>query len=308
MDQKKITKQQLERRNAFSTAASQSRQDFRAPVGNRHGKAVKEVFEVDIARIRVDEDQVRQQGKELESSDMQQLAASIQEQGLIQYPEVRYLEDENLYEIIAGERRFLACSKILKWERIPVKVTNITDPLKLWQRQYAENAQRLAVDPIDLAASLCKVMEEHELNQEQTAQMINKSITYVQKIMSVNAKLSDEAKDILAGTKQGESLATVYEVATVPEDDQADIAEQIVTQKLKQREVTQLTSAAKKKKGSKAKGRRAKKRPFETTLKVKTASIHLKFRKSDVENAEVIEALQQAIHQLSPNYGDSKAA
>lgn len=303
-----LSKQRLERRNAFSSAATQSRQDFRTPVGTRHGKAVKEVFEIDVARIQVDADQVRQNGKQLDSAELQELAASIEEQGLIQYPEVRYLEDKDLYEIIAGERRFLAISQILKWERIPVKVSNITDPLKLWQRQYAENAQRLAVDPIDLAASLSKIMEEHGLNQEQTAKMINKSTTYVQKIMSVNSQLGEEAKEILAGTKQGESLATVYEVATVPEEEQAAIAEEIVSKGLKQREVAGLTSAAKQRAKTSKRGRRSKKRPFETTIKTQHASIEIRFRKANVDHDEIVKAMEEALEKLAPRNGRHIAA
>ena len=60
-----------------------------------YASPVDNVFEIDANRIRVHAGQVRQTGKELDSMEMQQLAASINDQGLIQYPEVRWIAEED---------------------------------------------------------------------------------------------------------------------------------------------------------------------------------------------------------------------
>jgi ParB/RepB/Spo0J family partition protein len=78
---------------------------------------------------------------------LQELASSIQAHGLAQPITVREISPE-LYQIVAGERRFRACSQVLGWVEIPAIVADLTDE-EASGIMLAENVARQDLDPID---------------------------------------------------------------------------------------------------------------------------------------------------------------
>lgn len=78
------------------------------------------------------------------------LAQSIRENGLIQPITVRPLEDTELFQVVAGERRFRACTTILGWDDIPAIVADLTDQ-EAAATMLAENVSRADIDAIDEA-------------------------------------------------------------------------------------------------------------------------------------------------------------
>ncbi|MCK5416581.1 ParB/RepB/Spo0J family partition protein [Candidatus Parcubacteria bacterium] len=102
---------------------------------------------------------------------IQELADSIKEFGIIQ-PLLVHKKD-NGYELIAGERRFRA-AQLLGFAEIPVIIRDV-DELEKLEIAIIENLQREDLNPIDLASSYKKLIDEFGLTQEEVAKKMSKS-------------------------------------------------------------------------------------------------------------------------------------
>ena len=103
---------------------------------------------------------------------MEELAQSIRTFGLIQPITVRKKADGH-YQIISGERRFRACS-MTGMDLIPAYVREADDQGML-EMAIVENVQRSDLDPIEVALSYRRLIEECDLTQEQMASRVGKS-------------------------------------------------------------------------------------------------------------------------------------
>lgn len=104
-----------------------------------------------------------------EEEKLQELAQTIKEVGLFQPPLVRQLEG-NLFELIAGERRYRA-AKMAGLTQIPVIVRSLTDQQSSLSA-IIENIQRVDLNPIELAVALNNLSKELSLTQEQLSEAI----------------------------------------------------------------------------------------------------------------------------------------
>tara|TARA_B100000787_G_scaffold114617_1_gene85431 strand:- start:5008 stop:5856 length:849 start_codon:yes stop_codon:yes gene_type:complete len=109
---------------------------------------------------------------------LEELTNSIKERGIIQPIIVRKLSDHSSkYEIVAGERRWLAAQKAGLHE-IPVVVTNIDD-LKSLEFSIVENVQRNDLSAIEEARGYQRLIEEFSYDQAKVAQFIGKSRSHI---------------------------------------------------------------------------------------------------------------------------------
>lgn len=106
-----------------------------------------------------------------DESKIEELARTIHTHGIIQPIIVRQLE-EDLYEIIAGERRYRAMTK-LEWEQVPAIVRNLSDK-ETASVALIENLQREGLTAIEEALAYQKLLELHDLTQEALAQRLGK--------------------------------------------------------------------------------------------------------------------------------------
>jgi len=110
--------------------------------------------------------------------DLQDLVNSIKERGIIQPIIVRKSADQNSkYEIIAGERRWLAAQKAGLHE-VPVVITDVND-LKSLEFAIIENVQRNDLNAIEEARGYQRLIEEFSYDQEKVAQFIGKSRSHI---------------------------------------------------------------------------------------------------------------------------------
>lgn len=310
------TKQQLDIQSTLRSAITRPLANAKLTT-QAHGKFAgrtrdTETFRLRADRIRPDAEQVRQIEKEAADPEVIALAESIKQVGLIHYPEVRYIEKDDIYELVAGERRFTAMTKILQWEEIPVRVVEIDDRKKVWL-QLHENVHRKNLHPLEIAASVSKAMHEQGLSIDQAAVQLKKSKSFVQKALTIADKLSAKAKKQILESSHKAGLDTIYLIATTPEDKQIKIVEQLVDDGLNHRQIVSLTTEAKK--GAKPSaeergrgGRKAKTRAYSKTIKTKTGgSVTVKFRKSRVTTDELVETLTDALEHIR-SQGQSKAA
>lgn len=109
----------------------------------------------------------------MNEKSLSELAGSIKAQGLMQPIIVRKSRDENVYEIIAGERRWRA-AKLAGLETVPVVVKNVDNKSAL-AMALIENLQREDLSAMEEATGISKLVDEYSLTHEQAATILGKS-------------------------------------------------------------------------------------------------------------------------------------
>ena len=134
------------------------------------------IKEVALDDIITKEDQPR---KDFDDESLKELAKSIEVNGVIQPIILRAIGDK--YQIVAGERRYRA-SGIAKLNVIPAIITDVDDE-KAAKLALIENIQREDLNPIEEAMAYKQLMGEFDLKQEELANAIGKSRTYITNII-----------------------------------------------------------------------------------------------------------------------------
>ncbi|MBQ9192126.1 MAG: ParB/RepB/Spo0J family partition protein [Bacteroidales bacterium] len=172
--------------------------DLRKPVGYINKEVVndKEVQDTsDVLRIPVDllEPNPFQPRMNFDAEALQELAESIRTFGLIQPVTVR--KRGGKYQIISGERRYRACI-IAGMDMIPAYIRDANDQGML-EMAIVENIQRENLDPIEVAMSYRRLMEECRLTQEQMADRVGKkraSVANQLRLLKLPAKVQHDLK------------------------------------------------------------------------------------------------------------------
>ena len=113
---------------------------------------------------------------EFNQEKLHELALSIEQLGIIQPITVRKLK-EHKYQLISGERR-LRASKIAELDKIPAFV-RIANDQEMLEMALVENIQRENLNPIEIALSYQRLIEEIKLTQEQCSERVGKNRTTV---------------------------------------------------------------------------------------------------------------------------------
>jgi ParB family chromosome partitioning protein len=116
--------------------------------------------------------------KIFDEANLNDLTNSIKERGILQPIIVRKSSDENSkYEIIAGERRWLAAQKA-GLHTVPVVIT-LADDLKSLEFAIVENVQRHDLNPLEEAQGYKKLIDEFSYDQDKVSKFIGKSRSYI---------------------------------------------------------------------------------------------------------------------------------
>lgn len=129
----------------------------------------EELREIDIETISVNPYQPR---RFFSQEELEELAASIKEVGLIHPPVVRPLSSPNTFELVSGERR-LRAAQLAKLTKIPAIVRHGTESFSA-HAALIENVQRTDLNPIEIAQALNQLSQQFNLRQEELAQKIGK--------------------------------------------------------------------------------------------------------------------------------------
>ena len=132
--------------------------------------------------------------KVMDDEPLQELAASIQAQGVMQ-PIVLRTIAESRYEIIAGERRWRA-SQLAGLDKIPAVIKDVNDEAAV-AMSLIENIQREDLNPMEEALALQRLIDEFDLTHQQVADAVGKSRTAVTNFLRLN-NLSPEVSQMLA--------------------------------------------------------------------------------------------------------------
>ncbi len=228
-------------RQALAASASAPALKGQAAEEGRRGFAL-----VPVAHIRPNRDQPR---KHFSEQEIEELAASIREKGILQ-PMVVVYRGENHYELVCGERRFRAAQKCGLTE-VPTVIKDLADQ-DLLEWALIENIQRQDLNPLEEAEAYQRLAEERTMPHEEIARRLGKSRVAVTNALRL-LRLPDEVKELIAnqGLTAGHARALL---ALLTPEHQRQMARRIVEDKLSVRQVEAIVnrSVAQKRKPRKA--------------------------------------------------------
>lgn len=187
-----------------------------AETASTRGVGAAEQF-IPIEQISPNPEQPR---KRFDQSDLDDLAASIKEKGVIQPLIVRAREDGS-FEIVAGERRWRA-SQIAQLHELPVIVRKFTD-VEVLEVAIIENIQRADLNSVEEAAGYRQLMDKFGHTQEKMAEALGKSRSHIANLL----RLLNLPEPVLEMLRAGE-LSTGHARALVPAQDPLKLAKQII--------------------------------------------------------------------------------
>ena len=179
--------------------------------------------------------------KIFDEDSLSDLEKSIRERGIIQPIIVRKSDENSKYEIIAGERRWLAAQKAGLHE-VPVVVTE-ADDLKSLEFAIVENVQRNDLNPLEEAQGYQRLINDFSYDQEKVSKFIGKSRSYITNCLRILTLPSDVL--YLIETKK---LSTGHAKILVGLQNASFVAQKIIEKKLSVRQSENFVKIFKKKK------------------------------------------------------------
>ena len=183
--------------------------------------------------------------KNFDEINLEDLTNSIKERGMIQPIIVRKSNKENSkFEIIAGERRWLAAQRAGVHD-VPVVITE-ADDLKSLEFAIVENVQRHDLNPLEEAQGYKRLIDEFSYDQEKVSKFIGKSRSYITNSLRILTLPDDVIKFI-----ETKKLSSGHAKILVGLENATFVANKIIEKKLSVREAENFVKIFKKKKKSK---------------------------------------------------------
>ena len=179
--------------------------------------------------------------KIFDEDSLNDLEKSIKERGIIQPIIVRKSDENSKYEIIAGERRWLAAQKAGLHE-VPVVVTE-ADDLKSLEFAIVENVQRNDLNPLEEAQGYQRLINDFSYDQEKVSKFIGKSRSYITNCLRI-LTLPGDVLDLIETKKISAGHAKIL----VGLENASFVAQKIIEKKLSVRQSENFVKIFKKKK------------------------------------------------------------
>jgi len=170
-----------------------------------------------------------------EEKELAELAVSIQEQGIIQPVTVRKIGPDR-YQLISGERRFRA-ARIAGLTELPAYVRLANDEQML-EMSIVENIQRMDLNPLEVALSFQRLIEECRIRQEDLGQKVGKDRSTVSnyiRLLRLPVEIQVAVRDGLISMGHARALITMED-----EKQQLQVLQKILEKKLSVRQVEDL--------------------------------------------------------------------
>jgi ParB family chromosome partitioning protein len=179
--------------------------------------------------------------RHFDDTNLQDLTNSIKERGMIQPIIVRKLNNENSkFEIIAGERRWLAAQRA-GMHNVPVVVTE-ADNLKSLEFAIVENVQRHDLNPLEEAQGYKRLIDEFSYDQEKVSKFIGKSRSYITNSLRILTLPTEVVKLI-----ETQKLTAGHAKILVGLENASFVANKIIEKKMSVRQAENFVQLFKKK-------------------------------------------------------------
>lgn len=186
---------------------------------------------VPIEQITANPDQPR---RSFEPEALQELAASLKNRGVLQPLIVRpHPQDQGIYQIVAGERRWRA-AQMAQLHELPVIIRELSDT-EVLEVAIIENIQRADLNAIEEAASFRQLMDRFGHTQERLADALNKSRSHIANLLRL-LNLPDQVQDLV---KEGR-LSAGHARALITAPNASQLARKIIEKGLSVRETEEL--------------------------------------------------------------------
>ena len=218
------------KKQALGRGLSALLKDTSSNVKNNDG-VVGNIIEVALETIQVNPYQPRTY---FDEDSLSELATSIRELGVIQPITVRKLGDT--YQLVSGERRFRA-SKLIGNKTIPTYIRTANDQ-EMLEMALVENIQRKNLDPIEIALSYQRLIDEIQLTQENLSVRVGKKRSTVAnylRLLKLDPILQTGMRDGFISMGHGRALINVSD-----SNDQLIIYKKILKDKLSVRQTEEL--------------------------------------------------------------------
>jgi ParB family chromosome partitioning protein len=227
---KAIKKQALGR--GLSALLKDPDNDIKSVADKNADKVVGNIIELELDAIEINPFQPRSNFNE---ESLRELATSITELGVIQPITVRKT-DFNTFQLISGERR-LRASKLAGLKVIPayIRIANDNESLIM---ALVENIQRHDLDPIEIARSYQRLIDEIQLTQEQMSDRVGKkrsTITNYLRLLKLDPIIQTGIRDGFISMGHGRAIISIEDI-----DVQTDIYQKILSNNLSVRETETL--------------------------------------------------------------------
>ena len=239
--------------------------------------------------------------KHFDKENLEELTNSIREQGVIQPIVVR--PDKALdgkYEIIAGERRWLA-SQNAGLHEIPVVILNVDD-VKSLEFAIVENVQRQDLNPIEEARGYQKLVKDFNYNQEKLSKFIGKSRSYI----ANSLRLLGLPAEVLIMVETGD-LSAGHARSLIGINNSVELAKKIIQKKLSVRQSEVLVRQFRNKKFKLVSKKDANILELQKSLEEKTGlSVSINNKKNNTGTMTFeyrdLEQLDKLINTIKKNY------
>jgi len=194
--------------------------------------------EIDVDLIEINPNQPR---LNIDNSNLENLSNSIKELGIIQPITVRKISPE-MYQIISGERR-LRASKIAGLIKIPCYIKEIDEETDSLKMALVENVQRVDLDPIEIALTYNRLINELNITQEELSNIVGKDRTTISnfiRLLKLDPIIQSGIRDGFLSMGHGRALINLEN-----KTDQLDIYETIIARKLSVRQTESLVKSIK---------------------------------------------------------------
>ena len=233
---KKNKKQVLGR--GLSALLDDPEREINLPPNDNSDELVGKVIDLEIDKIEVNPYQPRTQFRE---EAIGELAESIKTLGIIQPVTVRKL-GRNQYQLVSGERRYRA-SKSIGLKTIPafIRVANDQETLEM---ALVENIQRKDLDPIEIALSYQRLINEIQITQNQLSERVGKkrsTIANYMRLLKLDPIIQTGMRDGFLSMGHGRALINIEE-----SEKQIEIYEKIIARSLSVRATELIVQKVKK--------------------------------------------------------------
>jgi len=221
----------------LSALLQDSKNEIKSASDKNTDQVIGNVVDLELNQIEVNPFQPRTQ---FNDEALKQLASSIKELGIIQPITVRKI-NSNQYQLVSGERRFRA-AKLIGLSSVPAFVRLANDQESL-EMALVENIQRKDLDPIEIALSYQRLIEEIKLTQEALSERVGKkrsTITNYLRLLKLDPIIQTGMRDGFLSMGHGRALLALDE-----KDDQITVYERIIKGELSVRKTEAIVKGLK---------------------------------------------------------------
>ena len=190
-------------------------------------------IQLSLNKIHVNPNQPR---TNFDSKEIDNLVVSIKELGIIQPITVRKI-NEDKYEIISGERRYRA-SKLANLESIPCYIKAVKNDTDLLKMSLVENVQRVDLDPVEIALTYERLINEYNLDIESISRLVGKdrsTISNYVRLLKLDPIIQSGIRDGFLSMGHGRALINIDDKKI-----QIEIYKKIISSKLSVRQTEKI--------------------------------------------------------------------